>query len=190
MPFVSELVSLSKAVQNLALDISSFHYEDTMTVPIKWETTVGVNSFSYVGQATVHKTGIGDLGFQHPGSLALDWLGFHPDLATAWDLVPLSFVVDYLLPIGDFLESFRQGGWVKVMLFEGWITVFYDLSYTHTVDHPDYETATSSASEATIFQRFQSNDVLVVQPDHALPSFETPSFREMFNMLYLLTQRK
>lgn len=50
----------------------------------------------------------------------LDTLGAHPDLKTAWDLLPASFVVDYFLPVGDLLESLHPRGWLAAgTSFEG-----------------------------------------------------------------------
>jgi hypothetical protein len=48
--------------------------------------------------------------------LVLDIIGFHPDLATLWELVPMSFLVDWFIPVGDFLDTINSRGWIKPVL--------------------------------------------------------------------------
>lgn len=196
MPFVSDLVAVANAVKNIGTNLSDFDYEDQFTLelppddiptiiyegkPAKYDGQLWLG-----GEAKVRYTGKADMSFQHPGSIALDWLGFHPDLATAWELVPFSFVVDYLYPIGDFLEQFRQGGWVKTVYFSGWQTVKITGSVEYHHDFPGY-TGYRGVSQYSSFTRYPGGFVLVADstPDFAL-EFQIPSFREMFNMLYLL----
>lgn len=189
VPFVSDLVATAEAVSNLAENISSFAYETSERLPVELRVPWGPTSHEdCTGSCTVRRTGLGDISFQHFGSRALDWLGFHPDLATAWDLIPFSFVVDYLLPIGDYLESFRQGGWVQTMVFTGWLTIKCDVSITHKF-YGSWALPYEATSRLRMFSRSSVSDVLVVQPNTEGINFEMPSLREMFNMLYLLIGR-
>lgn len=41
----------------------------------------------------------------------LEEIGFHPDLLTIWSLTPLSFVLDYFLPIADLIERIHPRSW-------------------------------------------------------------------------------
>jgi len=48
----------------------------------------------------------------------LELLGLKPSLSKAWDLVPLSFVVDWVIPIGNMIESMEgmttpQSNWIE-----------------------------------------------------------------------------
>lgn len=193
IPFVSDLVAVANAVANLALDLSQFSYEDELVVPIGYDyvpTVTDYNRLIVDGKAVLRHTGFGDLSFQNPASLALDWLALHPDLATAWDLIPFSFVVDYLFPVGDFLESFRGGGWVKALRFNGWRTCLITGTVTEEHASTGWPTVRSPSGSFSAFTRVFHNDILTVYADHDSPSFETPSIREMFNILYLLMGRK
>lgn len=186
MPFVSELKALLKSIENLSADLSQFSYEDSQNVqvPMLSSQTPGLPYYfeTTYNSAKLRKTGSGDISFQHPGSIFLDQIGFQPDLATAWDLIPLSFVVDYFLPIGDFLDSLRSGGWVQVMYFTGWVTLKYDFTVKHY--NTDYIPSMNHSYDAKGFVRVHSNDVFTVENE--APTLEAPSFRELFNTLYIL----
>lgn len=183
IPFVSDVKAVLTAVENLSRDLSKFSYEDEVRVPVALEKRYSpYDLHSFVGEAVVRHTGFGDLSFQNEASVLLDRLGFHPDLATAWDLVPLSFVVDYLIPVGDFLEGFRQGGWVKCLLFNGWRTI--KVTGRWTINH--HSLVLSSDYEG--FNRIFRNQLLTAEIDNQI-DFQLPSLREMFNILYLLKQK-
>lgn len=50
-----------------------------------------------------------------------DYMGFHPTPKVLWDIVPLSFAIDYVLPIGETLKRMSPAkGWVKAANFTGW----------------------------------------------------------------------
>lgn len=185
LPFLNEVQSLVKTVDYLGRNISAFDYEDeyTRTIPVKDYIPTPGWSYSGTIQARYRLTGKADISFQHPGSILLDRLGFHPDLSTAWDLVPLSFVVDWLLPIGDYLESLRGGGWVKTAFFTGWQTVKADISAVAT--HTELDRPTSDCSY-TVFSRTPSSIPLFVpQTPDKVPDLKLPNFRQLFNMIYL-----
>lgn len=184
VPFVSDLIAVADAVGNIGIDLDSFSYEDQFNIDLPASEPNGANPWVWAGgQAKIRYTGKADMSFQLPGSIALDWLGFHPDLATAWDLIPFSFVVDYLIPIGDFLEQFRSGGWVKTVYFTGWQTV--SLQGEVKYDYGEPYTCFGSASVST-FSRHYGGFVLTVDTDIDPLMLEIPSYREMFNLLYLL----
>lgn len=188
LPFVSELRALLEALRHRFTDLSAFSYEDQASVSIPSFTTSGYGTtwgFKYTyGSCTVRKTGTADMSFQDPISILLDRIGFHPDLATVWDLVPLSFVVDYLFPIGDLLDNIRPGGWVQAVYFRGWTTV--KLQYQWEADNVDWFDH-PYGTNVEVFLRSYKTDVLTVQPDNI--DLELPSFRELFNMLYLVLSR-
>jgi len=195
LPTISDIISTARVVQKLSTDLSSFAYEDTIVVQNSFNvssTTYRGQCYEWDGTSKIKKTGRGDLSFQSPVSIFLDRVGFHPDVATAWDLVPLSFLVDYVLPIGNYLESFRQGGWLKAMFFNGWTTVKTELNVRYYHYPPNgariHPRQLFEVSKAEIFQRFPLSDVLTV--DAPVPlldglSFQLPRLDQMFNLLYV-----
>lgn len=72
-------------------------------------------------------------GFMQPGSLDLDYfdlirifldeIGLHFNLATLWDALPLSFLLDGYVPIGASLEALHPSRWFRpVIKFDGGYT--------------------------------------------------------------------
>lgn len=58
-----------------------------------------------------------------------DFLGFHPKPSLYWDLVPLSFAIDWFLPIGDMIAKLDPPeGWVKSVNFTGWKMTTLEIS--------------------------------------------------------------
>lgn len=49
---------------------------------------------------------------------ALIMYGFAPSLYNAWDMVPLSFVVDWIVPIGDTLEAKQYDEFMNLFLLK------------------------------------------------------------------------
>lgn len=194
VPLISEIESGLKAIQNITKSIDGTQYE---------ATTYNVINFSYgefagdfwrmhwQGTTSIkyHASGkayYGDLGI----SSILDRIGFHPDLATLWELVPFSFVVDYIFPIGKFLEGLRRGGWVKAVYFDGWVT-----AKVNTQGHmfAPYWESFDYVPERVPFEydayfRYPHSSVLVA-PEATLPQFELPTFEEVFNMAYLANKK-
>lgn len=74
------------------------------------------------GTAQVDPSSLPELGDYLP--IMLDELGVHPDLKTLWDVIPLSFAVDYVIPVGDYLESLHPRGWFNPTInFKGTVSV-------------------------------------------------------------------
>jgi len=194
VPLISEIESGLKALQNIAKSIDGTQYEaTTYDVSEKsyedfggpwsnmwWNVKKSIKYHAY-GKAYYDDLLISSL---------LDRIGFHPDVATLWELVPFSFVVDYILPIGKFLEGLRRGGWVKAVYFDGWVSA--------SVNTTGHMSAPSWASwkyvpkqvpfEYNTYYRFPHSSVLVA-PEATLPQFELPTFEEVFNMAYLANKK-
>jgi hypothetical protein len=49
---------------------------------------------------------------------SLKRLGLQPDLYNAWDMIPFSFVADWFLPIGDYLEHMQKVDWMNSMPYK------------------------------------------------------------------------
>lgn len=184
LPFVSDLKAVLSAIKNLNENLADFSYEDSMVVPLNLSySPVNYYRVTFNGNAIVRKTGRADMSFLSEASQWLDRLGFHPDLATAWDLVPLSFLVDYLLPVGTYLESLRGGGWVKAIRFSGWTTckITGEWSVTYHGANP--------TGQFVAFQRWKGDSILVTS-DVGFPASEYPSLTELFNLFYVLVYNR
>lgn len=191
LPLVSDLKAIGKALSNLNKALEDFNYADSFDVNLTSpQNTDGVSFRIQSGTATVRKSGRGDISFQHPGALALDKLGFHPGLATVWDLVPLSFLIDYILPIGDFLSSYETSGWVQAIWFKGWVTI--DATYQVVFDHtyPGY-TGNYPTASVTTFIRFPYIGTLTEVPHRSdPPGLALPTLKQLFDLLYVFVYSK
>lgn len=73
----------------------------------------------------------------------LQILGFNNPLRTIWELTPFSFVIDWFIPIGDFLEQFSFDYFDSTVSVEE-----YCISWKTTVPHVvrvEFERSTTSA---------------------------------------------
>jgi hypothetical protein len=121
--------------------------------------------------------------------VALDTFGLHFDQNVVWDLIPLSFLVDYIIPIGDMLESIRPSGWVRAVPFDGWVSsrdVYHDGSVTASIwsDPSD----PPLGPPAMRYTRTYHSGVFTVEASTGA-DWEFPSFKEMFNLLYVTRVR-
>lgn len=117
-----------------------------------------------------------------------DELGFHPDLRTIWDLLPLSFVVDYFLPVGDLIESLHPRGWFNPRITFDGACSFKGVVY-HDAPHTFDRVRTSPTLPCRFYrrwhQRFTSGTRQTPQVD-----FKLPSLRELFNTWYVTNHGK
>lgn len=184
LPFIQDLVAVAETCRNILKNLSAFSYEDEQQFSISGSEESTFLTYSY--EAKLRKTGLGDISFHHPGSIALDRLGFHPDLSTAWDLIPLSFLVDYIFPIGDYLDSLKAGGWVKAMYFSGWTTYDVKYSYVWDVRPPVVPHIYHFEGSGHYFSRYSSGDVLYCQSDNVEDWVKLPSVRQLVDLFYVL----
>lgn len=127
------------------------------------------------------------------GLSLLDELGIHPDLRTAWDIVPLSFVVDYFIPIGDLLESLHPRGWTDYSVyFKGWQTI----SGTYVVGGYPYNGTNVGLvnpsfvhSVGRLYHR-QWVERQMPAKEPVPVDWQTPTLKELFNTAYLLSSMK
>lgn len=116
--------------------------------------------------------------------ILFDELGFHPDLRTLWDITPLSFVLDYFLPVGDILENIHPRGWFRPE---------FTLNGTASIagiykSQPVATDVTTNVArqvpydvyERRVLQKFGFNNVPGPDVD-----FSAPSLRQLVNTAYL-----
>jgi hypothetical protein len=117
----------------------------------------------------------------------LDTLGVHPDLKTLWDIVPLSFVVDYFLPIGAMLESLHPRGWgTQSVSFEGTVS---RKEYWHFFDSSIDQRIPSSGQMSTfvngIMSVYSREYYSGVVSSPVVIDWESPTLLQIFNTAYL-----
>lgn len=181
MPFVNDLKNILELVKNLGDDISASNYEFKTGFKKSIPDTYNV-------EGTILTQGTVDLSVNHEAAIWLDRLGFHPDIGTAWDLVPLSFVVDWILPVGDFLSSLHTRGWVRQVRFNGWRSIKYK-GYAHIgTRSEDYVFRGDSDGPIPISGYYRDRLLGYIDVHSKTPEdFDLliPSLKQMFNMFYI-----
>lgn len=123
LPFIGELQAIGESFKKAVTWDGS--YEDTQS--FTWERSYAFPAWGQYRHISIDGKFIQRGKVYWPEGTEInrvfDWIGLHPDLATCWDLVPLSFLVNYIIPVGKFLEEFRQGGWMKAIYIDGWESV-------------------------------------------------------------------
>jgi hypothetical protein len=121
------------------------------------------------------------------GLYLLDELGVHPDLKTAWDIIPLSFVLDYFIPIGDILETLHPRGWGSSSLeFEGFLSSKLRVEYSQSC-FIGSEQAFTYVPMAT--DRYRRQAYKGPRPLSGT-EWKSPTMKELFNTAYLTTVLK
>lgn len=87
---------------------------------------------------------------------AMDWLGLNMNPAILWDLVPFSFVVDYFVGIGDWLERFKRS----------------NLNLTFSVLDACYSLKREYVTEGTTHRWTSIWNGMELYPDHPLAARE------------------
>jgi hypothetical protein len=197
LPFLSDLRALAQSLMDLYTGLKNyprctrvrrrvsyskaFAYEDTFALGVDYPIQQIEAQISVNGVITFYPP---DLSKPlNRLRLLLDEIGFHPDLKTAWDVIPLSFVLDYFIPIGDLLESLHPRGWGSYHYdFSGYLTAKgrYTTAWTSQIfgqPRSLYVPSTWEFYEREFRSTALSNNEGV--------SFETPSLKELFNTTYL-----
>lgn len=123
----------------------------------------------------------------------LQSLGLINPAEIAWEVLPWSFVVDWFLPIGDYIHSFSADAGLEFVT--GTKTTTITDAYTRTVswDHPaDYDGDSHYKGSAFGSKKVQTKvrEVLTTPPTPRFPAFKNPfSPTHIVNSLALLTQR-
>lgn len=190
MPLLSDLSSLCNSLEDIRGGILQSYNKvlgKKISHRIPWTHKIdyGANVHTADGYTTIFGNVSGDIALPDSPAKAfaafMDEIGFHPDLKTAWDVIPLSFVADYFLPIGDFLESLSPRGWFNPTFV---VSGGYSVKFTVKQTKVGYDSCTWT-NYLRVPQTLNLGSRPVVQP-----KFESPSFRELFNSLYLGTSLK
>lgn len=187
IPFVSDIKAVCQTVQNLAAKLDDFRYTDvdTFSIPAQAIPESDHSDF-FLGnlEVKIRRNGSGDISDTPELNRLLDRLGLHPDLGTAWDLIPMSFLIDYIFPLGNYLESWR--GWTTGMNFSGWRTFHVNGHIILDDFRPSIWFPSRTSTTFEIFHRvYENTQVLSLLHDRDLPSLKLPSIIQMINMLYV-----
>lgn len=109
MPLMNDIYQACKFMSEGLQTPGAFHARATATVPELgppppfWKQNKGASD----GKWSERRDLFGEIFFSpaNPTAYKLDQLGITNPLSIAWQLLPLSFVVDWFLPIGNFLSA-------------------------------------------------------------------------------------
>lgn len=194
MPFVSDLKSLANSLDAINGKIASSYekiigkritrrFNWSKSFPSPWNPAA--LRYEVDGQTIIsgYLTGTN----VYPDSISkafavfLDEIGLNLDLRTVWDIIPLSFVADYFLPVGDFLESFHPRGWFNPQFsFAGGVSVSAQIKSVWQGDG-----MTGGSGQYSLYLRDYLPSLKLGTRPPVLPEFTAPSFRELFNTAYL-----
>lgn len=192
LPFVSELKAILEAIAKFdSLFSTNFLYEDSLPFVIDnsfFDGPWAAANCRVVGSGVSRLTGRIVLPEQSEAQRLLDYLGFHPDLATVWDLVPLSFMVDWFLPVGNLISSFHSRGWIRSVKFFGWSTIKSSGTISWTTAYDGHPMGGASVPFRAFRRRFLACDLQIdeIKDPTALLDLRIPSFEQLFNTFYLL----
>lgn len=191
MPLISDINAANdaaNAVKNSVLDGDrrTSRYNATHKIR-KNSVDVTVNEHVYFHEWEVKVKYVGEITYQNDILAFYDYMGFHPTPKVLWDIVPLSFAVDYILPIGDMLKSLSPPkGWVKSANFTGWQVV------TATVQevcktYPKWSQGPSDRSVRTFVTRHYLQGVALEQKTipRTISPLKIPSLEQVFDLSYL-----
>lgn len=187
IPFVNDIKAILKTIKGLSANLGDIEYEDSYS--LNWQDevySVGSGVFATgTGKVSYHLTGkvaISEVGNQ--AQIFLDRIGFHPDLSTAWDLVPLSFLLTDILPIADFLSSLHNRGWVQQVCFQGWQSqkVIQSMKLTRWDGTSNLH---STVGQQLSYNRGLCSIPLSIAPSNFKPSAPEMDLRTGFNMAYI-----
>jgi hypothetical protein len=132
VPFVNDVIAFLEVLKSFTIDTSNFDYKNRYFMHDRPFVVENANDrFEGTFQGMFHLSGQGNIHVSNDAAIWLDRLGVHPDISTFWDLVPLSFVIDWLLPVGAFLDSIVGPGWVRNVHFKGNYSVKWSVEGTH-----------------------------------------------------------
>ena len=116
----------------------------------------------------------------YPVLNALDAFGLYVDASAGWNALPFSFVVDYVLPIGNTLEKFRDPYvGVTTQMVRAWQTLKLEAKVTCTWEEPDtWEAPINGSNLGTVsIKSFNRGPADSSVPDD-WPAFRLPGFRQ------------
>lgn len=194
MPLISDINAANDAANNVKNSLLEGNLR-TSGYNATHRITKTVKNIPYFGGLVNHEWDvkvkhIGRISYENDICAFYDYLGFHPTPKLAWDLVPLSFAVDYILPIGDMLRSLTpQQGWVKNANFTGWQVITATVKEISVKPPSAYNGMTFAANsgEATFVTRTHLSGAHLSQKTipRAIDLVKKPSLEQLMDLSYL-----
>jgi len=179
-PLINDMIAIESVITKLASSQASQPYEDQYSRTIEKQTDLYSRySVDYVCRFT------GSIAWDDiPVILKLyDSVGFHPDLSTVWDAIPLSFLIDYFVNIGDIVDRIHTRGWVSSVSFYGWRTL--KLLSSH-YERKERDRPLELISQTRFFQRdFVEDFYLTIPLADPTALFTVPSTKQLFDSAYI-----
>jgi hypothetical protein len=189
LPFVSELKAIARAAANLSV----YGFSNPTPYEASQKTFIdkqrGYLQDTFVGEVKSTASGsitVPDILVFHA---LLDYIGFHPDLETAWDMFPLSFLMNGFLPLGDMIDNVVSRGWLSHVSFSGWYSTKSFYQHGHSYD-PHSGPVSFYLDDLPYYRcyerRYLTDTLLVNYESPTLLQAELPSTRTMFEALFIL----
>lgn len=119
-----------------------------------------------------------------PALSAADQIGLLNPAITAWEAVPWSFVVDWFVPVGDWLETFTALKGIKILELGQSLTSIENITWTAKID-PTSGYYYISGGKGESFAR--NKERMRTDTKVSFPSFENPlSLGHFYNAMALL----
>lgn len=106
-PLIKSLVDLGKRLNSLRDEHAQLRYRHGVTVPLENKYFPLFGGVYFSGYCRIRRTYT--FSMADPMQYMLSQLGLANPAVVAWELVPWSFVVDWVFPVCDFLAGFTSG---------------------------------------------------------------------------------
>lgn len=200
-PLIGDIMATNdaaNAVKNSVLDggrrthsyrtVDSFTKKSVKIPYLVWGSTIEIQ---HTWDVKVKYTG--SITYENDVCAFYDYMGFHPSPKLFWDIVPLSFAVDYVLPIGDMLQRITpEKGWVKSANFTGWRIITAICREEHVLTKPgtgsdDPIVWNSGLLERKFVDRTFCNGIALEQKrmSKTIEALKMPTLKQAFDLTYL-----
>lgn len=115
-PLLNDVYEACKAYDVLTQPLRTYHYKASTRRNVSWNSSTSPANYTCPAVGKLQQTLLLEMT-EVPGTLPRS-LGLEDPYSVVWELVPYSFVVDWFLPIGPWLESAHSlplltGRWYK-----------------------------------------------------------------------------
>lgn len=191
MPLISDIMAANdaaNAVKSSYLDGNrrTSRYNATHTI-VKNSVDVMRNEHTYFHHWEVKVKHVGTVTYENDILAFYDYMGFHPSPKVLWDIVPLSFAIDYILPIGDMLKALSPTkGWVKSVNFTGWQVITATVTEVCKA-YPRWSKGPAEGCTRTYVTRTYLSGSALEQKTipRSISPLKYPSMEQIFDLSYL-----
>lgn len=123
-----------------------------------------------------------------PALSAISQYGINNPLAVAWELVPYSFVVDWFLPVGDYIEQLGATAGLSLTSYSSTLTSRYILSYENDINKSQRQQGYHRVDVASCFFDYRvKNRILGPVPSYKFLVPENPMDQSLRRVSYALS---